>query len=161
MKYINITQGYKVIVDDEDYEHLNQWHWQIAKQGEYASRRFWNRETKTYKTITMHRYIMNIPKGKDVDHINGNGLDNRRSNLRLATRSENIRNSFKQSNNTSGFKGVTWHKHIKKWQAQGYINYKHKFLGYFKTKEEAALAYNEFAKKCYGEFARLNVLSVK
>ncbi len=102
----------------------------------------------------MHRQIMNAPKGIEVDHINSNGLDNRRSNLRLANRSENMRNICATSRNTSGFKGVTWHKAHSKWQAQITLNRKTYYLGLRETPAEAHALYCEASKKLHGEFSR-------
>jgi len=104
---------------------------------------------------------MNPPKGVVVDHINGDSLDCRRANMRICTNVENVRNSRKRSDNTSGYKGVSIDKETrlkKRWRA--YINYKGKrmCLGRHMTKEDAAKAYNVAAKKYFGEFARLNVI---
>jgi len=104
----------------------------------------------------MHRLILNPPAGITIDHINGNGLDNRRENLRLAGRGQNQCNRGKQSNNTSGFKGVTWHKNLNKWEAGISISGKRYHVGFYKTPEAAARAYDDAAKKYHGEFARLN-----
>jgi hypothetical protein len=93
-----------------------------------------------------------------VDHINGDGLDNQRCNLRLATHSENLRNRGYTKKNTSRYKGVTWYKPYKKWRAQIKTDHKMKNLGYFDIPEEAAEAYNEAAKKYHGSFAWLNKL---
>ena len=104
----------------------------------------------------MHREILKCPKGLFIDHINRNGLDNRKNNLRVCSKSQNMMNTLIPKNNTSGYKGVSWSKRDKKWMA--YIKIKNKFnnLGYFNIKEQAALAYNDAAKKYHGEFARLN-----
>ena len=106
--------------------------------------------------IYMHRVVMNTPDGMETDHISMNTLDNRRENLRQCTRAENSANKKKYSTNTSGYKGVTWHKAANKWRAQITINYKNHILGQFDKIEDAAKAYNEAAKNRLGEFARLN-----
>jgi len=107
--------------------------------------------------LQIHRLIMDAPKGMCVDHINGNPLDNRKSNLRICTRSENMRNRGAQKNNTSGYKGVSWHKHKKKWGCKiNKHNGKQIHVGYYKDKEEAARAYDKKAKEFHGEFAKLN-----
>ena len=106
----------------------------------------------------MHRVILKTPKGMDTDHRNGDGLDNRRCNLRICTKSQNSINRKMQSNNTSGYRGVYWHKRDKKWLAHIKIDGKKINFGYCSTKEQAAEAYNEAAKKHYGEFARLNII---
>lgn len=94
---------------------------------------------------------MNFPRG-EVDHKNGNGLDNRKCNLRIATSSQNKANTKIRRDNTSGFKGVIWHKASNKWMAR----VADKYLGLFRSKYEAAKAYNQKAKEMFGEFARLN-----
>ncbi len=103
----------------------------------------------------MHNLIINTPDGMEADHINGNTLDNRRSNLRICTRGQNQRNRRGNLNGTSKYKGVSFKNENKKWVAQ--IGFKkNMFIGYYKTEIEAALAYNEAAKKYHGKFARLN-----
>jgi hypothetical protein len=106
----------------------------------------------------LHRRILNIEHGSLCDHINGNTLDCRRSNLRLCNNSQNQHNKAKLKNNTSGYKGVWWHSIGKKWEARIMVNRENKYLGLFNTKESAALAYNYAAIKYHGEFARLNEL---
>ncbi|WP_252233758.1 HNH endonuclease [Clostridium sp. ZS1] len=83
----------------------------------------------------MHRFIMNPPSNKLIDHINGNKLDNRKCNLRIVNKSQNAMNSKKPKNNTSGVKGVYWDKRSKKWEASIQVNMKKKSLGYFKNKD--------------------------
>ena len=105
-------------------------------------------------TVPLHRHITNCPKGMHVDHINGNVLDNRLSNLRICTPSQNQANSKLPKNNTSGYKGVS--KNGDGWKAKIRVDYAYYYLGTFLTKEEAARAYNAAAIKYFGEFARLN-----
>lgn len=106
-------------------------------------------------TCYLHRVIMNAPPGVQVDHINGDTLDNRRCNLRLCTHKENGHNR-KLQGGTSKFKGVTWHKRDRKWQAGIRHNGKQIHLGYFNDDVEAARAYDRAARKYFGEFARVN-----
>lgn len=106
----------------------------------------------------LHRHLLNTPEGFDTDHINGNKLDNRRSNLRIASRSQNLMNRGKTSNNKSGFKGVCWNKYRQKWHAQITKPDKKKHLGYFTDKNEAAKAYNKASLKYHGEFAYQNII---
>jgi hypothetical protein len=152
MKYIELTRGKVAIVDDEDFERLNQLKWHVTRFG-YAGHWFPKK-----KYVFMHNLIQKVPIGMQPDHINRNKLDNRKCNLRICTKSENNINKSLHPCNTSGFRGVHFYKSRKKWQA--YINKdsKRTFLGYFKTKEEAALVYNNFALKYFGEFAVLNKL---
>ncbi len=140
-------QGY-ALIDDEDFELVSQYQWHLTHFG-YA----------IYKEIRMHRLIMNTPKGMDTDHVNENKLDNRKVNLRICTRSQNMANDGLKKNNTVGFKGVGFIKirNLKKpWRAYLMINKKHIHLGYFETKIDGAKAYNEAALKYFGEFAKLN-----
>jgi hypothetical protein len=151
-KKIILTQGQVAIVDDEDYEYLNQWKW-YAKYNKniknyYAARaEYLGRINGKYnqKTIFMHRVIMNPPKGKVVDHVNHDTLDNRRSNLRIVYRRQNDQN--KKNKKTSNYPGVSWHKATKKWTAQIVINKKKKYLGIFADEREAAKAYENACRE--------------
>lgn len=108
------------------------------------------------KTVYLHRLVMRAPAGLEVDHINGDRLDNRRKNLRLATRSQNEANKGVPARNTSGFKGVSLFKPTGRFSAYIEVNQKKRHLGYYTTAKEAALAYNRAAVDAFGEFARLN-----
>lgn len=156
MKTIPLTQGCVALVDDEDYEWLNQWKWclQGGLRPGYAVR-LCNHRGKIY----MHREILKPPDGFETDHINGNGLDNQRSNLRLCTRQQNNMNrGVAKNRGTSRFKGVYFASREQMWCAHISRSNRKKHLGYFNTEEEAALAYNHAAQKYYGEFAWLNQL---
>jgi len=156
-KKITLTQGKIVIVDDEDYDWIRQWKWCAAKDHQcfYAVRGIWIKGT--YKAIRMHRQILNPPPNKEVDHINGDGLDNRRCNLRISTRSQNGANQrAQQREKTSQYKGVRWCKEVQKYRAYIKVNGRQKHLGYFNSEEVAAQVYNKFATEYFGEFARLN-----
>jgi hypothetical protein len=145
-----------IFVDDEDYDNLCQFTWTIYKDYNkfYA---FHNIKVNgKQKNTKMHRLISKAKRGEIVDHIDGNGLNNQKLNLRICTHQENLRNRTKQSNNSSGYKGVTWHKGDKKWQAQALINKKMKYLGSFDTPEEAAIAYDRFIIENFGEFGITN-----
>lgn len=155
-KEIKLTQGKVVLVDDEDYEYLNQWKWYAHKQGKTFYAKRITRENNHVTMIHMHRVIMNCPPEKRIDHISRNGLDNRKCNLRLCNVAENGMNRPKQDNNSSGYKGVGWDKSRNKWRAQIKPNQKSIFIGRFSKKEDAAKAYDEFAKRYFGEFAYLN-----
>lgn len=154
MKEIPLTQNKVTIVDDSNFDFLNKWKWYF--QGRYAAR-----EARTsdggVKKIYLHRLVLNTPDGVATDHINGNTLDNRRENLRTCSKKENLRNRGKQKNNVSGYKGVYRHRDGA-WVAKIQVDGKHRALGSFKTKEEAAFVYNNAAKKYFGEFAYLNEL---
>jgi len=151
-KLIPLTQGKFAIVDAEDYEELSRYKWHVNKGGrtDYA------KSQKKGKAIKMHRLLMRAPKGLFVDHINHNGLDNRKSNLRLCTRIENLRNQLPRRGGASQYKGVGWHKKSKKFVARIYMEGKRMHLGYFDDEIEAAKAYDKKAKELFGEFAFLN-----
>lgn len=110
----------------------------------------------TGRKIKMHRLLLDAPNGVLVDHRDGDGLNNRRENIRLATSLENQRNQRLRSDSTSGLKGVTWHKARNKWYSQIRLRGKHIHLGVFDDKQLAALAYDNAARELFGEFARLN-----
>lgn len=158
-KELILSQGLVTLVDDEDYKWLGQWKWSAFKVSEnlfYTLRRGRMGEERRGKSILLHREILQAPSGMTVDHINGNGLDNQRNNLRLATHAENMRNSHLPINNTSGYKGVSWRKIDRKWGVHIGVNNKVICLGGFDDLEEAARVYDEAAKKYHGEFAKLN-----
>lgn len=141
MKTITLTKGKFALVDNEDFERLNVWKW--CFDGSYAVRFTW--ENKIKIKIYLHRLITNAKRGEETDHINRNKLDCRKNNLRLVTRSENMRN--RPSYGKFGVVGTSWSTKYRKWVAQITINYKTIFLGYFKTQEKASLAYQETLKK--------------
>lgn len=145
------------IVDDIDYDELSGYKWSVRKRGYvfYARRTtssigglkpFW---------LLMHRVIMNALKGQDVDHRSGDGLDNRRDNLRFCTNSQNQQNR-KKIKGSSRFKGVSWSKSSKKWQVHITLNKKVYYLGCRKSEIESALLYDAKARELFGEFAFLN-----
>lgn len=142
---IPLTQGKYAIVDAADYEWLSRWRWYFVQgyvgRGENVDGRF-----------LMHREILNAPNDMDVDHKDGNGLNNTRANLRLATQSQNLCNRVAES----GYKGVGFQKRNGKWRARIKINRKEIYIGEFASAEDAARAYDVAALKHHGEFARLN-----
>lgn len=156
--FVTLTQGFEALIDADDAETVGMHNWHVAiprlgKHLRYAVRGALIDGRKV--TLGMHRQILNAPDGVLVDHINGNPLDNRKCNLRLATASQNMHNKRMQKNNTSGFKGVHWDKNKRKWQANIKIGDKRRFLGGFDTAEEASCAYKNAAKQLHGEFIRL------
>lgn len=159
MKTIPLTKGYFAKVDDDDYERLAKIRWQVdVRKTMIIVKHGYSKDGRSH-SLYMAREIMNAPKGKQVDHINGDTLDNRKSNLRICTNSENSKNRGKHSDNTSGYKGVKFDTRMGfGWIAQICVNYKRIYIGKYKTKEAAARAYNKAAKKHHGEYAVLNVL---
>lgn len=153
MKTIPLTQGKTAIVDDDDFEQLNQFKWYFA--GDYAVRNI--SVNNKQHIIRMHRQILGLERGdgKESDHVNHNLLDNRKTNLRTCTHSQNQHNRLPQQS-VSKFKGVTWDKRHKYWQARIVIDGKQYHLGYYNTEELAALAYDIHAAWSFGEFAKLN-----
>jgi hypothetical protein len=151
MKTIPLTQGRVALVDDEDFEMLSQWKW----SGVRDVHRF-DSPGHSPRLHSMHRFIMGAGPGVEVDHINGNPLDNRRCNLRLCTSSQNGANQGIGSRNSSGFKGVSWSAARRKWQAHIKVRRVSTYLGLFLLAEDAAAAYDSAARVHFGEFARLN-----
>ena len=153
-----MTQGKEAIVDDDLFEWLNQWKWCASKAGKtfYAVRGLRHPDSGIKTTIAMHAVLVPVESPLRVDHENGDGLDNRLSNLRVATHQQNMRNRGPNRNGTSGFKGVTWNRSRSKWQTAINIDRRLVFIGRFDSAEEAARAYNAAALEHHGEFAWLN-----
>lgn len=158
MKQIPLSQGLFALVDDEDFEYLNQFKWHARKSRDtfYASRNL-KISKNNRKTIQMHRVILGTTDTKiQGDHIDGNGLNNQKSNLREATHEQNRRNTKSYKNGVSKYKGVSYRKDSKKWRSIINFNKKVIRLGYFSSEIEAAKAYDVKAKELFGEFAWLN-----
>jgi len=151
IRFIPLTQGKVAIVDKEDYEELSRYKWHASSRVEscYAYRR------KGKRSLSMHREIMGEPKGMVVDHIDGNGLNNRRRNLRVCTSSQNHQNR-RRTRGRSRYKGVCWEKRRNKWRAEIMLEGRHIDIGCFADEVEAARAYDKKAKELFGEFAYLN-----
>ncbi|MDR5802146.1 HNH endonuclease [Caballeronia sp. LZ001] len=152
MKIIKTRRGEEIKVDDADFEELSVFTWSISSRG-YARRNV--RSNRKNGVEYMHRRLMWLtPGGKvEVDHINGDRLDNRRENMRLCTRQQNLWNRGRLSTNTSGFKGVTRASYGSRWVAQIDAHGKHYYIGTYDTPEEAHLAYCSKARQFFGEFA--------
>lgn len=156
MKRIKLTKGKFALVDDNDYEYLNQFYWSVDGSG------YPQRATKINgkrRPIRMHRDILKLVGKEMADHADENKLNNQRENLRKCTKSQNTVNKGLLRNNTSGYNGVWFHKgkwRVKRWTAEIHVNGKKIYLGSYLTKEEGAFAYNQAATKYFGEFARLN-----
>jgi len=150
-----------VLIDEEDWDKVNQHKWYIWGRASRTS--FYAITTiphpggsKRGKNLPIHRLITNPPTDMMIDHINGNGLDNRKENLRICTNAQNLCNQGLNNKNTSGYKGVSWFKITKKWRAQISFNNKPVHIGYYKDVEEAARAYDKKALELHGKFAKLN-----
>ncbi len=154
---IPLSQGKFTIVDTEDFEYLNQWKWYLSHYG-YAvtTWREGSGKDAVYRKIYMHRLLMKTPEDMETDHINRTPLDNRKSNLRNCSHQQNQSNRAKQVNNTSGYKGVVWHKQQQKWWARVTFKGKQISLGLHNTAEEAAKAYDKGAQLHHGEYVLTN-----
>lgn len=152
---IPLTQGMAALVDDEDAERVlaqGKWYAHRNRHAFYALRMS-RRPDGSRQTIGLHTFLTGWPL---VDHINGDGLDNRRANLRPATDTENRRNARRRTDNTSGFRGVHWHKARGTWRARISVDGQRVCLGYHPTADAAARAYDAAALVHHGEFAHLN-----
>lgn len=150
---IPLTKGQVAIVDDDVYQSLLGRNWTA----------YYSRITKTYyatcsskrKSLRMHRLILDAPSGMDVDHKNGDTLDNRRENLRIATRAQNCANRKRPVTNRTGSKCVFWRKDRSRYCVTLGVNGKRIYIGYFKSFEEARAAYEKAAMQYHGDFARI------
>jgi hypothetical protein len=148
VKEIPLTRGKVALVDDEDFERVSAFKWCFMTAG-YAAR------GRKRGMVYMHRFVIEAPKGKRVDHVNGNQLDNRRCNLRTCTHQQNMQNcKVLRANNTSGHKGVAFDKSTGNWKAYINVDGKLVHLGRFPTAELAAEYRNGIAEKIFGEFNR-------
>jgi hypothetical protein len=148
-----------IIINEEQLINVNKYKWYLVKSKTsdtyYARTNTRINGKRSY--LLLHRYLTDCPKGKEVDHINGNGLDNRKENIRICSRSQNVCNAKKYKTGfTSKYKGVCFRKPSNKYVAQIMIGKIRKGLGYFEKEIDAAIAYNNAAIKYYGEFARVN-----
>jgi hypothetical protein len=141
---IPLTQGKYAIVDPKDYERIAKYKWfaMRSRRGFYAIR-IVKQKDGTRKKIRMHRCIFDVPDDKLIDHINHNGLDNRKANLRIVT-------------NMQKYKGVSWAKRVGKWHTEIYCRGQKIFIGYFDDQTAAAKAYDARAAQLYGDYAALN-----
>ncbi len=155
---IPLTEGKFTIVDPLDFYRFNNFQWCAVKHKSlFHAVRLINGSNDITKILSLHCEIMNPPKGLLVDHRNRNGLDNRRTNLRLATHSQNRCNRFvNKVGCSSQYRGVSRNKQKNKWNAQIQFEGKWIWLGRFDNEIDAAKAYDEAARKYHGEFARLN-----
>jgi hypothetical protein len=156
---IALSTGGFALIDRADLSLIAGRTWRAAKLGRgshtlYAVVGSWNPKTKGVRLILMHRLILKARPGQNVDHVNGNGLDNRRRNLRFATHTQNMMNR----RSYSGYKGVSFESRIGRWRARITVNGITQSLGYFTTEHGAARAYNKAAREVWGARAHLNVI---
>lgn len=147
---------FAILIDIEDYEKVSKYHWSIGAYGNSKTNRFKLHYATNKNVGLLHRFITGCGKGYVVDHINGNINDNRKSNLRICTISENRKNNPLYHNNKSGYPGVIWYHYTKtpKWLCQIKVNGKIVHIGYFTELEDAIKARKEAERKYYGEYAR-------
>lgn len=165
MKEIPMTKGYVALIDDDDYGRVAELQWRAlvgrARTDGHCDVRAVRWDTRPGEkrmVLYLHRFIVDAPDGMEVDHKNGDTLDNRRCNLRVCTRAENQHNQRAQSGKSSTFKGVVWNKANGKWVAQIRFSGERRYLGSFCSELEAARAYDHAAVTLHGEFAKINLL---
>lgn len=160
MREIPLSNGLVASVSDKDYERVisaGPWHATKPRGGRVYAQRSIRRADGRRTTQKLHMFLTGWPQ---TDHHDGNGLNNTRTNLRDATRTQNNANARRRADNTSGFKGVSWDSRISRWYARIHINGERRWLGYFADARSAALAYDSAARELFGEFARLNLPEV-
>lgn len=151
----DLPSGQKFIVDEEDADFVRSKKWRAApsKNCVYVQCNV-KQPDGTVRSLFLHRMIIGAPKGRVVDHINGDGLDNRKENLRICTQSQNLRNKRNHRLEQGHLKGCTWRKDAYLWEAQIWIDGRKVNLGYYRSQEEAHAAYVKAAAKNFGEFFR-------
>jgi hypothetical protein len=152
--FVPLTRGFEAVIDAADAPLVGAFNWHLRVTGRlvYASRN--DRSGGRNAKVQLHRFLLPPPDGMIIDHIDGDGLNNRRANLRLATNTTNAQNTRRRIDNTSGFKGVSWHPGERKWLAKIKVFGRAKHLGYFNDPEVAHYAYIAAASTFFGDFAR-------
>lgn len=152
--YVPLTKGYVAVIDAADVPLVGQWNWtaKVSETNVYAKRN--DCSAKQHRVLYLHRAITGAPPDMEVDHIDGDGLNNRRGNLRIATRTQNSINVKRRASNSSGYKGACWDKNRSCWVAHIRVAGVQKHLGRFPTAQEAHAAYAAASAKLHGEFGR-------
>jgi len=163
MKTIALASGRGVaLVDDDQFDRLTKFSWYLRPDSgnRYAQTTLYCRVDNVPRKFTssMHRFVVDCPRGFEVDHINGDGLDNRASNLRLCSHGQNLAN-MRRNRGGSRYRGVSWHGASGKWRAQLSVDGRRMSLGVYDCEADAAIAYNAAALNRYGEFANLNKIA--
>jgi hypothetical protein len=159
-RIIKLSCGTECIVDEEDFDEINKYTWRLVGAGYVSRNCVYKTETnsKKQRTIYMHKFLKPCPKGKEIDHKNGNKLDNRKENLIICDRQQNCRKRPKLKRTkhklTSKYKGVSFHQN--KWRVRIFVENKEIYLGSFIDEKDAAKAYNEAALTYFKEYAILN-----
>jgi hypothetical protein len=157
MKKIPLTQGFFALVDDEDFERVNIYKWTLQKgKRNYAYRFDYSNRKRT--KVFLHRFIMRTLPEMSVDHIDGDGLNNQKANMRNCNQQQNCFNQRPRQNCSSKYKGVSWDKNTQKWSSYIHFNREKKNLGSFDSDIAAARAYDRAAMSVFGEFAQLNAV---
>lgn len=164
-RLIPLTQGKFALVDEEDYERVSKLNWVYCPRRKTTGHAYriqfqWLGVGKKpiQKHIRMHRFILGAPSNMQVDHKDGNPLNNQKSNLRLCTHLQNSRNTSLRWSNTSGFKGISWSQKRQKWLVRIGVGGETKYLGRYSNIHDAAVAYDKAAILFYGEFAKTNAM---
>lgn len=154
MREISLTQGKITVVDDEDFDRLSQWRWHARKKrnGFYACRNSYDPATQKSDKVYMHHVLISVRKGEQIDHRDGDTLNNQKSNLRRVTRAQNLQNVRVRRHSTTGFVGVHFDKNLGRFTAR----IKNSHLGCYDTAEEAARSRDDAARKDFGEFGTYN-----
>lgn len=159
--YVPLTQGYEAVINVEDVRKVEgrNWHAYTERRRDGSIKAVYGRSNEPrdgggQRTILLHRVIVDAREGDLVDHADTDGLNNLRSNLRVVTEMQNARNARTRLDNTSGYKGVTWHNQRRKWKAQIWHDGKQRSLGLFLSPEDAAAAYASASAEYHGEFGR-------
>lgn len=160
MKEIKLNDGHVAFVDDEDFEIVSKYNWRAYSHGRgfrVLRPNCWTRNGEWISKYAMlHRFILKCEKGKEIDHMDGNPLNNCRSNLRICSRAENCFNKPLRKDSKTGIIGVRFNKKWNTWTTRIVIDGDRKCIGSYDNKKEAALVYNVCASFCFGSFARLN-----